>query len=73
MFEGLKGYLEWNSGETGYAEIAMKLGMTENALQQAVYRLRGQFRRVLEEEVAETVDSQAHLHREIDCLIQALS
>ena len=72
IFETLKPYLEWNRGEITYAEAARTLDMTENAVQQAVFRLRRQFRRVIEREVAETVDSQAELQREIDCLIEAL-
>ena len=72
-FNVLRGYLEWNVDETRYAEAATALGMTENAVQQAVLRLRRQFRRTLERVVAETLEFEADMHHEIDCLIRALS
>jgi len=54
------------------AEIAREFGMTENAVKQALHRLRQRYRQLLREEVAQTVATPADIEDEMRCLIAAL-
>ena len=54
------------------AEIAKKFGMTENAIKQALHRLRQRYRQLLREEIAQTVATPAEIEDELRCLIGAL-
>ena len=55
-YEALKEALWWNTSESSYASIGQKLGMKENAVKQAVSRLRRQYRQFLKEEIRSTLD-----------------
>jgi RNA polymerase sigma factor (sigma-70 family) len=60
----------WGEGrETGYAEMAARLGMTEGAVKVTVHRLRRRFRDLLREEVAHTVAADAEIDEELRHLI----
>ena len=53
LFDGLRPFL--TSNEPGsFAELAVRFGVTENALRVALYRLRRQFASILREVIAET-------------------
>src|SRR5260370_26794958 len=54
------------------AEIAREFGMTENAVKQALHRLRQRYRQLLREEVAHTVATPAEIEDELRHLIAAL-
>jgi RNA polymerase sigma factor (sigma-70 family) len=54
------------------AEIAREFGMTENAVKQALHRLRQRYRQLLREEIAQTVATPADIEDEMRCLIAAL-
>ena len=54
------------------AEIASEFGMTENAVKQALHRLRQRYRQLLREEVAHTVATPAEIEDEMRHLIAAL-
>ena len=54
------------------AEIARQFGMTENAVKQALHRLRQRYRQLLREEIAQTVATPAEIEDELRCLIAAL-
>jgi RNA polymerase sigma-70 factor (ECF subfamily) len=54
------------------AEIAREFGMTENAVKQALHRLRQRYRQLLREEVARTVATPAEIEDELRYLIAAL-
>jgi len=56
-----------------YAEIASRLGMAEEALRVAVHRLRQRYRRVLHEEIAQTVADESEITEELNCLRRILS
>ena len=56
-----------------YGEIAVRLGMTEEALRVAVHRLRQRYRRALHEEIAQTVADESEVAEELNCLRQILS
>ena len=55
LFEQLKQMLADEPDRPSQAEAARKLGMTENAVKQASYRLRERYRLLLREEIAHTV------------------
>ena len=54
------------------AETARELGMTENAVRQASYRLRQRYRQLLHEEIAHTVMVPADVEDELRHLIRVL-
>lgn len=54
------------------AEIALEFGMTENAVKQALHRLRLRYRELLREEIAQTVATPAEIEDELRYLIAAL-
>jgi RNA polymerase sigma factor (sigma-70 family) len=54
------------------ADIAHELGMTENAVRQASYRLRQRYRQLLHEEIAHTVMVPADVEDELRHLIAVL-
>ncbi|MBE2214419.1 MAG: sigma-70 family RNA polymerase sigma factor [Opitutaceae bacterium] len=55
-----------------YGELAARLGMSEGAVKVAVHRLRRRYRALLEEEIAETVDSPDAAREELVHLLAAL-
>jgi RNA polymerase sigma-70 factor (ECF subfamily) len=64
------------TGERGavpYAELAAKLGMTQEAVRVAVHRLRRRYRQVLREEIAHTVTDESEIDAELAYLRQALA
>jgi RNA polymerase sigma factor (sigma-70 family) len=54
------------------ADTARELGMTENAVRQALYRLRQRYRQLLHEEIAHTVMVPADVEDELRHLIAVL-
>lgn len=72
QYELLKGYLVGERQPGGYRETAERLGMSEEAVRQAVSRLRKEYRRLLREEISETVSDPAEVNDEIRKLFQSL-
>ena len=56
-YDVLKEALQWNYNATPYSEMGQQLGLTENAVKQAVSRMRRQYRRLLVEELQSTLDT----------------
>ena len=56
-----------------YAELAIKLGMTEAAVKMAVHRLRKRYGELLRLEVAQTVVTPAEIDQELRHLLGALA
>lgn len=73
LFERLEPALAWNGKEQSYAEIAADLGMTTDAVAQSVKRMRSRYRKLLELEIAETVDGPDAVAEERAYLIRILS
>jgi RNA polymerase sigma-70 factor (ECF subfamily) len=71
-FAALSRYLVGREDGLPYAQAAKLLGSTEGAVKTAVHRLRGQFRRILCEQVASTLDRDDLLEDEIRRLFAAL-
>ena len=73
LFDALSSTLSAKAATGSYADVATKLGKSEPAVRVAVHRLRGEFRRVLRQEVADTVSSGEEIDDEIRHLIRAAS
>jgi len=71
-FNHLKAHLV-GSGDAPYAELSLKLGVTEGALKTGIHRLRKRYRDLLREEVAATVADPQSVDAELRFLVSALS
>jgi len=72
LFDSLKQLLPDEPGSPSQAEIATRLGMTENAVRQAFYRFRQRYQALLREEIAHTVATPGDIEDELRHLIAAL-
>ena len=72
VFDRLKIVLTQGKGAVPAATVATQLGMTENAVNVAIHRLRKRYRQLLEEQIAETLDDAAQMDDEIRSLFAAL-
>ena len=72
-FSQLRDVLLEEANAPGYAEIASRLGASEGAVKVAVHRMRKSFRRLLREEIADTVAGPEEVDEEIRHLFAALS
>ena len=73
LFEQLKTTLTEERGSVAYAELSVRLGMTEAAVKMAVHRLRQRYREVLRVEIAETVSQECEVEDELRHVFRALS
>ena len=55
-----------------YADLAIRLGISEGAVKVAVHRLRGRCREVVREEISQTVAGAEEVDRELRDLFAAL-
>jgi RNA polymerase sigma-70 factor (ECF subfamily) len=72
LFDSLKQLLPDEPGAPSQAEIAARLGMTENAVRQAFYRFRQRYQALLREEIAHTVATPGDIEDELRHLIAVL-
>src|SRR5260370_22886811 len=72
LFDSLKELLPDEPGAPSQAEIAARLGMTENAVRQAFYRFRQRYQSLLREEIAHTVATPADIEDELRHLIAVI-
>jgi len=72
LFDSLKQLLPDEPGAPSQAEIAERLGMTENAVRQAFYRFRQRYQSLLREEIAHTVATPGDIEDELRHLIAVL-
>jgi DNA-directed RNA polymerase specialized sigma24 family protein len=72
LFDSLKELLPAEPGSSSQAEIAARLGMTENAVRQAFYRFRQRYQAILREEIANTVATPGDIEDELRHLITVL-
>ena len=72
LFDSLKQLLPDEPGSPSQAEIAARLGMTENAARQAFYRFRQRYQALLREEIANTVATPGDIEDELRHLIAVL-
>jgi RNA polymerase sigma-70 factor (ECF subfamily) len=72
LFDSLKELLPDEPGSPSRAEIAARLGMTENAVRQAFYRFRQRYQTLLRQEIAHTVATPGDIEDELRHLIAVL-
>jgi len=72
LFDVLKKFLAWNSAGEAYREAATELGMKENAVRVAVFRMRRRYGDLLRAQVADTVASSEEVSSEVDYLFALL-
>jgi RNA polymerase sigma-70 factor (ECF subfamily) len=72
LFDSLKELLPDEPGSPSQAEIAARLGLTENAIRQAFYRFRQRYQLLLREEIAHTVATPGDIEEELRHLITVL-
>jgi len=65
LFEFLRDCLARDESALPYAEIAIRLNLTEAAVKMAVQRLRARYREILRAEIADTVSSPEEIEEEI--------
>ena len=72
LFDSLKQLLPDEPGAPSRAEIALQLGMTDNALRQAFHRFRHRYQLLLREEISHTVAVASDVEDELRHLITVL-
>ena len=72
LFDCLKQLLSDEPGAPSRAEIAGQLGMTENAVRQALHRFRQRYQLLLREEISNTVAIASDIEDELRHLIAVL-
>jgi RNA polymerase sigma-70 factor (ECF subfamily) len=73
VFEALKGCLLGDGDYGDEAALTAGLGLTGAGVRSAVFQMRQRFRRYVEEEIRDTVDSEADLRDELAHLCRALA
>ena len=72
LFERLKGALAGEGLQESHARIADELGVSEQAVKVAVYRLRRRYQELLRDEIAQTVASPEEVEEELRDLFAAV-
>ena len=72
LFEALKGFLTGRSAAPSYDRLAGELDLSEGSVKVAVHRLRRRYRKLLKEEIANTVADPDEIQDELDHLLSAL-
>jgi RNA polymerase sigma factor (sigma-70 family) len=72
LFECLKGALEGDGPHEPYARVAEELGLSEQAVKVAAYRLRCRYRELLRAEIAQTVAAPDEVDDELRDLFAAV-
>jgi RNA polymerase sigma-70 factor (ECF subfamily) len=72
LFDSLKQLLPDEPGAQSRADIAMQLGMTDNALRQAFHRFRHRYQLLLRDEISHTVAVASDVEDELRHLIAVL-
>lgn len=73
LFDALRFCLTGERSAVPYAHLAAQLAMPENTVKTLVRRLRGRYRELLREEVAQGLASTTELEHELNCLFRALA
>jgi RNA polymerase sigma-70 factor (ECF subfamily) len=73
LFDHLKVYLTTEKDVLPYGNMAKKLKMTDGSVRVAVHRLRRRYRKLLRDEIAQTVAAADQIDEEMGHLFSALS
>lgn len=71
-FAAMRVFLSGDTDAPAYAAVGARLGWSEGATRVAVHRLRQQYREVLREEIAQTVEGPGEVDAELRHLLDAL-
>ena len=73
LFDGLKDSLLAEQTGLSYAQLGAQLGLKEDAIKQAVHRMRRRYRELFREEIAQTVAGPGEVEDELKHLFAVLS
>jgi RNA polymerase sigma factor (sigma-70 family) len=73
LFDELKNSLLAEEPGLSYAQLGARLGLTEDAVKQAMHRMRRRYRELFREEIAQTVASPEEVEDELKHLFAVLS
>lgn len=73
LFDCLKVYLTTDKDVIPYQNMAAELEVTEGSVRVAVHRLRRRYRKLLRDEIAQTVGGEDQIDEEMGCLFAALA
>jgi len=73
LFDGLKSSLLAEPAGPTYAELGARLGLKEDAVKQAVHRMRRRYRELFREEIAQTVAGPGEVEDELKHIFAVLS
>ena len=73
LFDGLKSSLLADPDSSTYAELGARLGLKEDAVKQAVHRMRRRYRELFREEIAQTVAGPGEVENELKHIFAVLS
>jgi len=73
LYETLKSAITGEPNDAGYDGLTRTLGMSKGAVRVAVHRLRGRYRELLREEIAQTIAPDDDLDAEMRYLLEVLS
>ena len=73
LFAALNPCLVGDRNSQPYAELAVKLGITEGTVKSAVHRLRQRYRQLLRDEIAQTVAAPGEVDEELRHLFAVLA
>jgi RNA polymerase sigma-70 factor (ECF subfamily) len=73
LFQSLRGHIVETAPSQSYAEIAVELGTTEEAVKKSAQRLRRRFQEVIREEIGATGASPAEIEEELRYLGSVIS
>lgn len=73
LFSSLKSSLIGEDSALSYVQIGTQLGMSEDAVKQAVHRMRRRYRELFREEIAQTVAGPDEVEDELNHIFSVLS
>jgi len=73
LYDGLKVFEGGEQSSSTYAELGLRLGLTESAVKAAAHRLRQRYHELVREEIAQTVSKPSEIDDEIRYLIGVIS
>jgi RNA polymerase sigma factor (sigma-70 family) len=73
LFAEIEGCISWEKSDRSYADIALRLGLTEQAVRFAVHQFRKRYQSVLRQQIMDTVATPEEAEREIAYLCEVLS
>jgi len=73
LFDQLKPTLTEGRGIVAYADLAVRLGVSEASVKMAVHRLKQRYREVVRAEIAQTVAQESEVEDELRQVFRALS